>query len=404
MSKASKQLGLIFLTIFIDMVGFGIVIPVLPLYGQHYGASETQIGLLVASYSFVQFLAAPLLGKLSDRVGRKPVIFVSILGTAVGFFMMGFARTLAVLFLARIIDGIAGGNIGAAQAYIADITPKEKRSKAMGLIGAAFGLGFVFGPAIGGWMTAHYGYQSPMLLAGAMATVNALLILVALPESLPPERRGQSSRSSIFEVFQYCDRRVYGTVTATYFCVITGFSMMTCVFALFIAERFGMDAKATGNIFAMVGLIGVLIQGGLIGRLVKLFGEARLATGGALVLCVSLFGLPLTGSLTGLLVFSAGIAVGNSLMMPSLMGLASQSVDQHWQGRGLGLLQSAGSLARWVGPLLAGVLLSLDHGRGKEFYARTPLWAGAFLVVLSLGFTLLLPRTRETYGDQPTSA
>lgn len=404
MSKTRNQLALIFLTIFIDMVGFGIVIPVLPRYAEHYGATAIQNGLLIASFSFAQFFASPLLGKLSDRVGRKPVIFVSIVGTAFGFFLMGTAQTLAMLFVARIIDGIAGGNIGAAQAYIADVTPREKRSRAMGLIGAAFGLGFVFGPAIGGWMSAHFGFQSPMLLAGGMAVVNALLILLFLPESLPPERRGHQSDASIFEVLQHCDRRVYTAVTATYFFVITGFSMMTFVFALFVWHRFGLDEKATGNIFAMVGMIGVLIQGGLIGRLVKGLGEARLATLGALVLCVSLLALPLCGGMTGLLILSAGVAVGNSLMMPCLMGLASQSVDQNWQGRALGLLQSAGSLARWVGPAVAGLLLSLDVGRAKEFYARTPLWTGAVLVGLSLVITLFLPRARPALEDQPTSA
>ena len=392
MAARRAQLGIIFLTILIDMIGFGIVIPVLPIYAETFHATAMQNGLLVAAFSFAQFLAAPLWGKVSDRVGRKPVLFVSILGTAVGFVMMGLAGSLMMLFIARIVDGAAGGNIGTAQAYVADISTKEERSKAMGIIGAAFGIGFMFGPAIGGLMSYYFGLHSPFLLAAAMAFANAFLVLFLLPESLPKERRGQQTTASIFEVFHHSDSRVYRNVTATYFCLITGFSMMTTIYALFLFHRFDMNPMHTGGMLAMVGLIGALIQGGLIGRLVKRFGEARLATFGAVILAASLFALPLARGLGTLLLYSAGIAIGNSLLMPTLTGIASRSVDQNWQGRALGLLQSAGSLARWVGPALAGFLLSLDVGKGKEIYARTPLWAGAAMVAISILFTLMLPR------------
>ncbi len=407
MANKRAQLGIIFLTIFIDMVGFGIVIPVLPRYAEHFDATAVQNGLLVAAFSFAQFFAAPLWGKLSDRVGRKPVLFVSIIGTAVGFLMMGFATTLWMLFAARLVDGIAGGNIGTAQAYVADITTRAERSKAMGLIGAAFGLGFVFGPAIGGILSSTFSYETPMFFAAGLAFVNALLVLVILPETLPKERRGVQERESIFAVFQHSDRRTYSLVTATYFCLITGFSMMTFVFALFLYHKFGMDELHTGNILAMVGIVGVIIQGGLIGRLVKKFGEARLATAGSLILCASLFALPTAVGLPTLLVYSVGIAIGNSLLMPTLTGLGSRSVDQNWQGRGLGLMQSAGSAARWVGPAIAGWLLSFDVGREKVFYAQTPLWTGASLVGIGIFLTLALPRSIEVEtvsAEEPTAA
>jgi multidrug resistance protein len=389
------------------MIGFGIVIPVLPIYAETFHATAIENGLLVAVFSFAQFFAAPFWGRLSDRVGRKPVLFISIVGTAVGFVMMGLAGSLFMLFLARIIDGIAGGNIGTAQAYVADISTKEERSKAMGVIGAAFGLGFVFGPAIGGLMTHFFGMHSPFLLAAAMAVVNAGLILAFLPESLPPERRGRQAKASIFDVVRHSDSHVYRNVTITYFCLIAGFSMMTTVYALFLFHRFGMNPLHTGGMLAMVGFIGALIQGGLIGRLSKRFGDARLATAGAVILAASLFALPLAAGLGTLIACSAGIALGNSLLMPTLTGIASRSVDQHWQGRALGLLQSAGALARWVGPAVAGLLLSLDVGRAQDVYARTPLWAGAALVALSVVFTLTLPRettSREVPADDPSTA
>lgn len=395
MANRRAQLGIIFLTILIDMIGFGIVIPVLPIYAESFGATAWQNGLLVASFSFAQFLAAPLWGKLSDRVGRKPVLFVSILATAAGFVLMGLANSLAMLFAARVLAGVAGGNIGTAQAYVADITTPADRAKAMGLIGAAFGLGFVFGPAIGGVMSEFFGLHAPFLLAAAMAFVNAVLVLVRLPESLPPERRGRDRRESIFDVFRHADGRVYATATATYFCLIAGFSMMTTVYALFLLHRFGLDAIHTGGLLAMVGLIGAVVQGGLIGRLVRRFGEARLATAGAVTLAAGLFALPLAPSVAWLMLASAIIAVGNSLLMPTLTGIASQSVSENWQGRALGLLQSAGSLARWIGPALAGLLLSFDVGRAQHLYARSPLWAGAALVGISILFTLALPRTRK---------
>lgn len=393
MSNRRAQLGIIFLTILIDMIGFGIVIPVLPLYAEQYGATAIQNGMLIAVFSLAQFLAAPVWGKISDRVGRKPVLFVSILGTALGFWLMGAATTLSMLFVARLIDGIAGGNIGTAQAYVADISTPQERARAMGLIGAAFGLGFMVGPAIGGIMAGKFGYHSPMYLAAGMALVNALVVLAILPESLPPERRGEGRRESVFAVLHHSDRALYLRVTATYFLLTIGFSMMTFVFALFLFHRFGIDSLGTGVLFALVGFIGVVIQGGLIGRLVKRFGEARLATFGGAILAASLFGLPFANGWPLLLVFSMGLAIGNSLFMPTLTSLASRSVKAGWQGRGLGLFQSAASLARWIGPALAGVLLAMDLGRAKEFYARTPLWAGAAIVAVSVILTLRLPRT-----------
>ena len=396
--RSRSPLLIIFFTILIDMIGFGIVIPVLPLYAEQFAATSFQNGLLVGVFSLAQFIFSPIWGKASDRVGRKPILFVSILGTALGFFMMGAAGSLAMLFVARIIDGISGGNIGTAQAYIADITPPEKRSKSMGLIGAAFGFGFVIGPALGGILGSAYGHSAPMYFAGGLAVVNALLVLFLLPESLPKEKRAPRHNQPISDVFRHANGRLYGTVVATYFLLICGFSMMTAQFALFALHRFGLDAKHTGYLLAMVGIIGVVIQGGLIGRLVKRFGEARLATTGATLLAVSLAGMPTSGAVSTLLFWSAGMAIGNSLLMPTLTGLASQQVDAAWQGRALGVMQSSGSLARWIGPMLAGWLAAFDFVAGKPgpWYGRWPFWVGAALVGVTIFLTLTLPRTRPS--------
>jgi len=404
MNSKRAQMGIIFLTIFIDMVGFGIVIPVLPLYAEHFGATAVQNGLLVAAFSFAQFFASPVWGKISDRTGRKPVLFISLLGTAIGFVIMGLAGALWVLFAARLLAGFCGGNIGTAQAYLADITSREERSKAMGLLGAAFGLGFVFGPAIGGIVGDKFGFAAPMYVAAGLALVSVILVWRVLPESLPPDRRGVGNKESVFAVFRHADAKTYKVVTGVYFFVIAGFSMLTFVFALFIFHRYEMGPAATGKILAMVGFIGVLIQGGLIGRLVKMFGEIRLAFVGGLFLAASLFWLPLTSGLTGLLLASAGVAIGNSLLTPTLTGLASRSVDQDWQGRALGLFQSAGSLARWIGPAIAGLLLAMDVSKPIEFYGRTPLWSGAALVLFATVLTLALPKTPSQPVSTPVGA
>ena len=393
MATKRAQIGIIFLTIFIDLVGFGIVIPVLPRYAEHFGASPWQIGWLVGIFSLAQFVCSPLWGQLSDRIGRKPVLIISTIGTAVGFFMMGWANTLLILFVARLIDGISGGNIGTAQAYIADISAPEERSKRMGLIGAAFGLGFIFGPAIGGWTATHYGWGAPMLVAGTMAVVNAILVTVILPESLPPEKRQKDPKERLFpELFHHVEKRTYLTVITTYFLMIAGFSLMTSLFALFLFHRYDLDAKSTDNILALIGLIGAFIQGGLIGRLSKRFGDGHLASAGALLLGGGFLALPFTASVGTMIGACILVAIGNSLMMPTLSAISSRSAEAAWQGRALGVMQSAGSLARWIGPTVAGALLMLDLASGKEAYARTPFFVAAGFMVLAFVLSLRLPK------------
>ena len=397
MTSQRSKLSIIFLTVFIDLVGFGIVIPVLPLYAKHFGATETMNGWLVGIYSAMQFLASPLLGKLSDRVGRRPVLLVSLAGTAIGFFIMGAAPglagllgggTLVWLFAARIIDGISGGNISTAQAYIADITTPENRTKAMGLIGAAFGLGFVFGPAIGGLLS-QISIAAPFYFAGALALLNGVLVYIRLPESLSHEHRVRPEDAApLSEVLRHGSH--LPMLMGSYFFGITGFSIMTTNFALFTSERFGYDQAHNGYIFAFIGIIGAVVQGGILRRMLKKDNEKAIAVAGCVLLTLGMIALPLSAGLGSLLLFTAMIGVGNSFVTPTLNGLASRNAERSWQGRVIGLMQSAGSLGRWVGPFLAGWLLSHDAGH-HAIYGRTPFWAGAGVLGISLVLTLMLP-------------
>jgi DHA1 family tetracycline resistance protein-like MFS transporter len=383
-----SPLFVIFLTVFIDMVGFGIVIPVLPLYAEHFHASPVEIGWLTGIYSGMQIIFVPILGRLSDRFGRRPILIVSLAGTAFGFLIMGWASSLPLLFVARIIDGASGGNISTAQAYIADISTPENRSRSMGIIGAAFGLGFTFGPMIGGIMS-RISYGAPFYFAAALATVNVILLYFILPESLSAEYRSKPhERTKLAEVFQHGHGRLFGTIVVTYFFTITGFAIMTTLFALFTEKHFGFDAHQTGYVFGFIGIISVILQGGLIGRLVKMFGETALARAGLLLLAISLFSLALVPTLPWLLLVCATTAIANGLVNPTLNGLASQMIDRNWQGRALGLMQSAGSVGRLAGPLLGGWLLMFDLQRPLAQYARTPFFVSA--AILLVAFTLAL--------------
>jgi len=360
-----SPLVVIFTTVFIDLVGFGIVIPVLPLYaeGTRFNASPRTVGFLFASYSIMQLIFSPVLGRLSDKYGRRPVLLISIIGTGIGFLILGFATTLWMLFAGRILDGITGGNISTAQAYIADITSKEDRAKGMGLLGAAFGLGFIFGPAIGGILS-RWGVAVPFLFAAGLCFANALLLYFTLPETVTPDHPARVSAAGgrgISQLVESLMQPRLGFVLIIYFLFIVAFSMMTTSFSLFTMFRFGYDAQHNGYLFAYVGVIAVIIQGGLIGRLVKRFGELPLVIVGALLFAGSLFAVPFvgpaTGGLLGLLIGGGIFSIGNSLSGPALTSLASKSVGPAEQGGVLGVTQSAASLARAVGPSLAALLI-----------------------------------------------
>jgi DHA1 family tetracycline resistance protein-like MFS transporter len=386
--------------VFIDLIGFGMIIPILPLYAQRFQASEWQIGILLASYSFMQFLASPVLGWFSDRYGRKPVLLCSLIGSATGYILMADASSLAMLFLARILAGVAGASVGTASAYIADITPPENRSRRMGLIGAAFGIGFVLGPAIGGLLS-QWSVVAPFWFAAVLSILNAALMWIVLPE---PDRHAarQQGPGNLKQTFEKAGSWRLGIVTLTYFIAIAGFAIVTVIYPQVSHRRFELNQSQISFIFVMVGLIGAAIQGGGIGRLVKRFGDVNLALAGFAIMSISMLVMPLAGSVPIFLLFTAGLAIGNSLSQPTVNAIASKGASAALQGRVLGVLQSAGSLGRVFGPVLAGFLLSGDHRRPNAQYGNTPFLAGGVIIAIAFGLATTLRRAQPAKVITPS--
>src|ERR1700722_446300 len=301
---------------------------------------------------------------------------------------MGAANSLLWLFIARTIDGIFGANVSTTQAYVADVTPPENRSRAMGLLGATFGVGFIFGPLIGGILS-QVSLSAPFYFAGGLAAANAVLIFFVLPESLPEPDDSGSGQETFTTLFRQGLGLVIVPLMAAYFFSMTGFSILSAFFAIFTEDRFGYNASANGYIFATIGLVAVVVQGALIGPLVKNFTEKRIALAGLAVLACSLFVLPLTHTTLGLLSVAIGIGIGNSFINPTINGLASRSVNKHWQGRVLGLMQSAASLGRFSGPLLGGWLVAFN-AKGTPDFGKTPFWTGSSLLLVSLFLTTMV--------------
>jgi DHA1 family tetracycline resistance protein-like MFS transporter len=393
----TAPLILIFLIVFIDLIGFGMVIPILPIYAQNapFMASPWEIGWLVSIYSWMQFIFSPLLGKLSDKYGRRPILFISLLGSAAGYVVLGLANTLLLVFIGRIISGITGGNISAAQAYIADVTTKENRGKGMALFGAAFGLGFVLGPAIGG-ITSKFGVHIPFYIAAVLSLIAGAAVYLVLPETrrlnVEVEPEGDEPVGRIEKLLGSLTEPKFGTVALIYFLLVTAFSIMTYAFVLFTAFRFNYDAEQNGYLFALVGLTAVVGQGLLFGPLVKRFGETRLIVFGCLGMAASFlfipFVSPLLAGAAGLIAVSIMLAFSNSMASPSLNTLASKVSHDDRQGASLGLMQSGASLARAIGPTIGGLLLNNaankmdDYTLYRTFFTAAGIMFLAFLIGL----------------------
>lgn len=384
--RRAAPLAVVFFTVLLDLLGFGMVLPLLPFYAERYGASPFGVAMLFASFSLAQFVFAPVWGRLSDRVGRRPVLLGSIAGAVAAYALFALAQSFTVLLIARTASGVAAANYSIAQAYIADTTTPDQRTRGMGLLGAAFGLGFVLGPVLGG-LAGLLGYAAVPAAAGLLAVANFILAWALVPESLPPERRapgrtaagahggrGWLDRESLRRAG--ANRGVAGLM-ALVFLVIFAFSNMEATLGLFVEERFGFGHIETAWLFTYLGVVMVVVQGGLLGRLARRFGERRLIFVGILAMALGLALLPAGGSLTLLGATTALLAVGMGLQNPSALALISQLTEEHRQGGTLGVARSLGALARGVGPIWGGWAFD-------ELGAAWPFWSAAALMAVAL--------------------
>ena len=423
-SMRRPRLGTIFLTVFMDLVGFGLVLPLVPIYGQKFGAAGWQVGLLMASYSAMQFLFAPVWGRLSDKIGRRPVLLGSTFCASLSYLVFGLAArmdgqtAIAMLLASRIVAGICGANVVVAQAYIADITPPDKRSKSMGLIGMAFGLGFIFGPAIGFVALKYFGHSGPGFVASSLCALNFALAFCILPESRHESAAAIAQRPRLEHWLETMRHPRIGLLIMVFFCATFCFTCYETTLGLLIGRNFsldaskGEDARTVALLTAFGGVVGAIVQGGMIGRLVKWLGEPRLIAISLFIVGASMIPLPFfhgKGQLTWstltssdghawrwLLVAVAFLSIGAGLTRPPLFGLISVLTPGHEQGATLGVAQSMGSLARITGPMFAGITYYL--------HASTPFLVGAGLSLITGVITWIVLVNKKLPEHQPAAA
>jgi MFS transporter, DHA1 family, tetracycline resistance protein len=408
----NTRLLTIFVIVFVDLLGFSLILPLLPYYAESYGATPVVVGLLVASYAAAQLVGAPLLGRLSDRYGRRPVLLLSVTGTFIGFLLLGFADPLGrwlsaivapqaanliilgVLFSSRILDGLTGGNITVAQAYITDVTDEKNRAKGLGLIGAAFGLGFIIGPAVGGALS-QWGYSFPAFVAAGVSFLNLIAIFFFLPESLTAEMRSSSEQRqrppfTLKALQQALNRPKVGPLLNLRFLYGLAFATFQSIFALY-AQAIGLSSRTTGFVLAYVGLLSVIVQGGLIGILTKRFHDSWLIITGLWVMSGALLAWGFISDLWLLLVMMAPLALAGGVLNTVIQSSISKSASREEVGGILGIAASLEALTRVIAPSVGGYLLQ-DLG----------IWApGVFSAVLmawAIIFTyrrIILPARRE---------
>jgi MFS family permease len=365
----------IFLIVMVDVLGLTIILPLLPFYAERLGASPTVVGLLVSTYAACQLVAGPVLGQISDRTGRRPLLLVSQMGTFVGFLILAWAGSLWVVFLARVIDGLTAGNLSLAQAYISDVTRPEERAKSFGVIGVAFGIGFLIGPAISGFLST-YGYQYPIFAAAALSATSILSTYFLLPGAPvipesekrdgPPLPAGRRLRVLDWGRYAaYFKRPVLAQLLWQFFAFAFSFAIFMSGFALFAERRFTWNGhpfgvKEVGYIFAYVGFLGIILQGGLIGRLVKRFGETKLVSCGFISATAGFALIGFMYHLPGLLVASTLASFGTGVLRPALTSLITQHAGREEQGIVLGLTQSLMSVAQIVAPVIGGFLIDRE--------------------------------------------
>jgi MFS transporter, DHA1 family, tetracycline resistance protein len=361
-----RRLIILFVTIFIDLMGFGIFVPVVPIYARELNASESLVGDTGALFSLMMFIFTPFWGTLSDRYGRRPVILIALGISALSYVLFAQATTLVVLIISRMLTGVGSGNITAAQAYITDITPPEGRAKALGLIGAAFGLGFIFGPPLGSLVFDRLGVEWVGYVAAILCVLNMAAVWAFLPESLTEKVTGGKIRiKPITSAIKALREPRFRDLFIISFIYITAFSMMQMTIAMYWYDDYGLDKTKIGYMFAVVGLGSAIVQGTMVGWLQRTFGERNLMIYGALMVAIGLgmiafipkdLFLPLS------LLSIALLSLGNGCLSPTLLAQLSRNAEQHEQGEVLGMNQSFGSLARIAGPALGGRLYEQYHG------------------------------------------
>lgn len=389
---------IIFLTVFIDLIGFGIIIPLNPYLATHYGASPLLVGLLMSIYSFMQFLCAPFWGQLSDRYGRKPIILISLCGSCLSYVGFAFAQSLTLLFVARMFAGACGANISTAMAYMADVTTQHDRSKGMGLIGAAFGLGFIVGPFLGGifghWGSLlgslpPFGMQFSAAFAAVLCLGNFLFALHFLVESFPTERRAlgvaRESKSRLKTLVMHVSRPRIGRLVSVFFLMSFAMAHMEATLFLYVNDKFQWDLKTSSYGFAYIGLVMAFTQGVLIRKWVPVLGEKILLFLGLSLASCGLWGVGFSDSITALAVSMTLFALGHGLSNPSLLGCISVLTDPSQQGEIMGVTHSLAALARIAGPILGGYF----YGR---FFHEMPFWVGGSLGLVAILLTLSLFR------------
>ncbi len=395
--KSGSPLLVIFLTVFIDLIGFGICLPLLPKYAERYGAQGWQIGAAMGVYSLMQLVFAPWWGPLSDRIGRRPVLLVSNFGSIIAYGLFGLSASYIgdtgfwILIGSRIFAGICGANLSVASAYIADVTTPEKRSKGMGLIGMAFGLGFILGPVIGSQSFKHFGLAGPGAVAAVICAINFLLGCFILPETRKKDAAPAIRRPRFAQIRHVLGMKEVGFLIGIYFLGTFAFTAFESTLPLLLDTKLHYDEEHVGYVFAFCGIMAAMVQGGGIGRLVKSFGERRLIGASLLVVAVSLVLMPLANSLPTMLAALAVFAIGSGINRAPTMGLISQLSPADEQGTTLGIAQSAGTLARVLGPTVATTLYDLWLPAPYLACATIALLAGLLAVLRLMGSTAKSP-------------
>jgi len=391
-TRRRSALAILFVIVFVDLLGFGMVIPVMALYAERLGATDAQTGWLMTGYSAMQFLFTPVWGRLSDRFGRRPLLLGSIGMTALGFLAYALAPDFGWLLASRLFAGAATANIAIAQAYIADVTTPEGRARGMGIIGAAFGLGFVLGPFLGGVLSG-WSVAAPGFAAAALAALNGVAALFLLPE--PEERSPRRHRASLLALWEELSRPGIRRLISIFFLAVLAFSAMEATFALLAAHRYGLVQRQVGWVFAFIGVLVTVVQGGLIGPLSRRFGEVPLLVVGLFLQGLGLATLPYGAGTPGLYGACVPLAIGSGLANPALSALLSRRARDEDQGGTLGMGQSAAALGRIAGPI------SATNAYQHVWYAA-PYLGGAALLFLTAAVGLTL--RRPTPGAGPLGA